>query len=305
MKVSVALIAYNHEKYIAQAIESVLMQKVNFDYEIIIGEDCSIDSPRDIVIDFHRRYPDKIRLILPQENLGLGGKKMYVETIQACRGQYVALLDGDDYWTCPDKLQKQVEFLDSHPECAICFHNVQKVYEEGNRKPQNQNPANQKEISNFEDLVQWDFIATCSTMYRRGLVDAIPDWFYTLLCGDWILHILNAQYGSIGYINQVMGVYRIHGGGLWSSLTKIQQSQELIKCYQTINSHLNFKYNEIMKTMISVNYYDLAVAYENEGDIANAKKYARKCIVERPFNKYILKRNLLKLFLRLYGKGLR
>ncbi|MEM6399437.1 MAG: glycosyltransferase family 2 protein, partial [Cyanobacteria bacterium P01_D01_bin.116] len=113
--VSVSLVTFNHEKFIAQAIESVLLQEVDFSYEIIIGEDFSSDKTREIVIEYQKQYPDIIRLILPEENLGYYGQKIFVQTLQACRGKYIALLDGDDYWTTPNKLQQQVDFLDNHP----------------------------------------------------------------------------------------------------------------------------------------------------------------------------------------------
>ncbi|MDQ3815609.1 MAG: glycosyltransferase family 2 protein, partial [Armatimonadota bacterium] len=129
MKVSIVMVTYNHEKYIAQAVESVLMQETNFDYELIIGEDCSQDKTRAIVMDFQRRFPERIRLLLPEKNLGGSGKTNFLQTLAAAQGQYVALLEGDDYWTSPHKLQKQVDFLDSHPECAICFHKSNMLYE--------------------------------------------------------------------------------------------------------------------------------------------------------------------------------
>ncbi|MGB3653585.1 MAG: glycosyltransferase, partial [Rivularia sp. (in: cyanobacteria)] len=97
-------LSLHHEKFIAQAIESVLMQEVDVSYEIIIGEDFSSDKTRSIVIDYQKQYPDKIRLILPEENLGCYGQKIFVQTLQACLGKYIAILDGDDYWTTPNKL---------------------------------------------------------------------------------------------------------------------------------------------------------------------------------------------------------
>src|ERR1700745_2179124 len=113
MKLSVMMITYNHEQFIAQAIESVLMQKVNFDFEIVIGEDCSTDGTRAIVLDFQHRYPGRIALILRPRNIGPMWTKE--STLAACRGQYLSILEGDDYWTSTDKIQKQVDFLDSHP----------------------------------------------------------------------------------------------------------------------------------------------------------------------------------------------
>src|SRR5918998_6653247 len=101
MKVSVLVTTYNHEKFIAQAIDSILAQKVTFDYEIVIGEDGSTDTTRDIVLTFRRRYPKRIRLLLPQRNLGFYGNIIFEQALEACRGQYIALLEGDDYWTSP------------------------------------------------------------------------------------------------------------------------------------------------------------------------------------------------------------
>src|SRR5580700_3234664 len=109
MKLSVAMITYNQERYIGQAIESVLAQRVNFDYEIVIGEDCSTDGTREIVRDFGRRYPNRIVPLVRDQNLG--GPKNLISTLASCRGQYVALLEGDDHWTSADKLQKQVDYL--------------------------------------------------------------------------------------------------------------------------------------------------------------------------------------------------
>src|ERR1700737_2056019 len=123
MKLSIAMITYNHEEFIGQAIESVLAQKVNFDYELVIGEDCSTDGTRAVILDFHRRYPDRIVPLLRERNLGLMGN--FARTIAGCRGRYLALLEGDDYWICTDKLQRQVDFLEANPSWAICCTRAQ------------------------------------------------------------------------------------------------------------------------------------------------------------------------------------
>src|SRR6266702_1500393 len=123
MKLSVLMITYNHEKYIAQALDSVLMQEVDSNYEIVIGEDCSTDNTRKIVLDYQRKYPNKIRALLPDKNLGMLWN--FVATYEACQGKYVAILEGDDYWSSPVKLQKQVDFLDKNTGCVVCCHAAQ------------------------------------------------------------------------------------------------------------------------------------------------------------------------------------
>ncbi len=118
-KVSVLMITYNHEQYIEQAVRSVMMQETDFDYELVIGEDCSTDRTREIVLRLKEEFPDKIRLLLPEKNLGMIPN--FVATYEACRGEYIALCEGDDYWTHPKKLQIQVDYMKGS-ECRMCFH---------------------------------------------------------------------------------------------------------------------------------------------------------------------------------------
>ncbi|MDF1549683.1 MAG: glycosyltransferase, partial [Bacteroidales bacterium] len=122
MKLSVCMITYNHEKYIGQAIEGVLMQKTNFDIELLIGEDFSNDNTRNICMGYKNKYPDKIKLLLREKNIGM--MRNFIQTLNTCKGKYIALCDGDDYWTDPLKLQKQVDFLEANPEYALCYHRV-------------------------------------------------------------------------------------------------------------------------------------------------------------------------------------
>lgn len=263
MKVSVAMITYNHEKYIVQAIESVLMQRVNFDYELVIGEDCSTDKTRDIVLGFGEKHPDRIRVLLSEKNMG-GGRNL-VRTLRACRGEYVAVLEGDDFWTSPDKLQKQVDFLESHPECAICFHNAVVINDSGSQELRNYCSSTQKEISTLEDLLKADFIPTCSVMFRNGLFSEFPDWFYKLPMGDWPTHVFNAQHGDIGYINEIMAAYRVHSTGVWSRLGYAGTLQAEIRFYQPINAYLNYQYDNLIQSMLSDRWGRLATELVEQG----------------------------------------
>jgi glycosyltransferase involved in cell wall biosynthesis len=294
-KVSVAMITYNHEKFIAQAVESVLMQETPFAYEIVIGEDCSIDRTRDIVIDFQRRYPGKIRLLLADQNLG--AQSNFAQTLQACQGQYVALLEGDDYWTSSQKLRKQVAFLDSHPECAICFHNATTFYDDGKHKPHSYCLAGQKEFSTLDDLLLRNFIPTCAVMFRNRLFQGFPDWFCTLQIGDWPLHVLNAQHGQIGYINEVMAAYRKHPGGVWAGQTLPWRWQQNIAFYEAVGAHLGVRYRRIVKSRISLCLFQLSVAYHKEGELAKARKCALRSLVECPTNPYVSRMARISLLL--------
>ncbi|AFY53897.1 glycosyl transferase [Rivularia sp. PCC 7116] len=278
IKVSVSLVTFNHEKFIAQAIESVLLQEVDFSYEIIIGEDFSSDRTREIVIDYQKQYPDKIRLILPEENLGCYGQKIFVKTLEASLGEYIALLDGDDYWTTPTKLQQQVDFLDNHPECAICFHDVTTVFEDDADNSRSYNDFEPYQFSDLESILKSNFIPTCSTLYRKGLFNEFPQWYCNIVCGDWVLHVLNARYGKIGYINKSLGVYRVHSNGLFSSMKKIQQLKEAIKCYELLNEYLEFEYNRIIKSEEIYRYLTCLFIYREEGNFIEQQQYINKLI---------------------------
>src|SRR5262249_22602210 len=151
----------------------------------------------EIVLEYARRLPDKIRPILAERNMH--SNHLAMQLILESQSDYIALLDGDDYWTSPLKLQKQVDYLDRHPECAICFHNVAIVYDDQSQQAWNSNPPDQKRVSRIEDLFESCFIQTCSTMFRRGLFSKFPRWYATDHSPDWSLHILNAQYGTVDY----------------------------------------------------------------------------------------------------------
>lgn len=252
IKVSVLIGTYNQEQYIAQAVNSVLMQEVDFFFEIVISEDCSTDRTRQIVLESEQKSPDKIRVLLCDQttaerdrSLGIGGKSAFVSGFHACRGQYVALLDGDDFWTSKHKLQKQVDFLERHPDFAICFHNAMIVYEQKEKSPHNMVPPAQKEITTLEDLLKENFMPTSAVMFRNRLFGNIPAWFYRGVPGDWFLHILNAEHGPIGYIDEVMSVYRRQPRGAWTTLEPEQELRHLLQAYELIDEHLPSKYHEV------------------------------------------------------------
>ena len=270
------MITYNHERFIEQAVESVLMQKVNFRYELVIGEDCSVDRTRDIIIQFQKKYPDRIRLLLRERNLG--SSMNFIRTLEACQGEYVALLEGDDYWTSPYKLQRQVDFLDAHPECSACSHTVLVFFEDGKRRLY---PSRRRKgILGLEDILASNLMQTCSVMFRNGVARPFPNWFGGLNPVDWSLNILNAQYGKIGFIDEVMAGYRIHSGGEWSKKNALDKLQETIEMLKQVNTHLNYKYDRTVRGTISACHLDLALECAREGNTADAWKYARICTAE-------------------------
>lgn len=298
-KVSVLVMTYNHAEFISQALDSVLMQEADFDYEVLISEDCSTDGTRELVVGYQQRYPKQIRLLLSPQNIR--NNSVVTRGIQAAQGDYIALLDGDDYWTSPVKLQKQVDFLERHPECTLCFHNATVIDEEDASPPWHWTPAGHPAISTLADLWLGNFIATCATVFRRGVIGEIPDWYIDLFpITDWPLHLLNAAHGKIGYINEVMGVYRYHSRGFYSPLSQARKLETTLHLYHVLNKNFGYRYDRLAKIGIAKYFVEWAEEYLARGEVAAARGCFRTALSGRPINPHVSLRRLLALGLRLY-----
>ena len=301
-KVSICMVTYNHQQFINQAIDSVLMQKTNFEYELIIGEDCSTDQTRSIVQTYAAAFPERIKLVLQEQNVG--ATRNFASVLDSCKGRYVALLEGDDYWTSPDKLQKQVEYLDCHPDYAICYHSCQVVDKMGVTKGVVL-PINMKPTSTLLDLITDDsFMATCSVMFRSRLFNYFPDVFFVLrnVC-DWPLNVLNAEHGKIGFIDAVMSNYRQQSSDLaWSSnpLSKIMLNA--IKLNEAFNEYFKVKYSKLFEAKIANYYYLMSMDYFRHGEVNSAVEAMRFSLKNR-FSYLLLFRALFFDAPRCFIKG--
>lgn len=249
--VSVAMATYNHGPFIRQALDSVLMQQTDFPYEVVIKEDKSTDGTRETVCEYQRRHPDKIRLLLCRKNLYSQGLKIGIHS--RCRGRYIAKLEGDDYWTDPLKLQKQVDALAGDPALSFCFHNAEIVqesyfsagapqvcFEDGAGRPcRGPKPAPRLALP---DLLAENFIPTASVLARTDAVLPAPDWLRRLPFGDWGLWIHLLRQGDAAYIDETMGAYRVHEGGVWSSANTARKHALLIRHFDVIRQILDVCY---------------------------------------------------------------
>ena len=159
-KLSVILITYNHEKYIEKALDSVLSQVTDFPFEIVIGDDCSPDDTKNIIREYRDKYPDIIRIVQREKNTGRPTLNVY-ETTMKCRGDYLAYLEGDDYWTDSDKLQKQMDFLNEHPEYIACTHSHKMIDDNGN-------DITDPEILKISDMYKWSGEFTMDDFEKSG-----------------------------------------------------------------------------------------------------------------------------------------
>jgi glycosyltransferase involved in cell wall biosynthesis len=219
---SVCCTTYQHVHFIRQAIEGFLMQRTSFPIEIIIRDDASKDGTAAIVKEYAERHPNLIRAILNEENQFSKGVRPMPDAISHARGKYIAICEGDDYWTDPLKLQKQVDFLEANPSVSMVFHNVWVRHQES-RWDRFLNHGIKKDRFTLADVLasEW-FVGTCSMVYRRSALEGVDTSpFSWCLSGDMVLQFHLAQAGDFVYMDAVMGVYRRHDGGIsnayWSS----------------------------------------------------------------------------------------
>ena len=255
--VSVACITYNQEGYIKDAIEGFLMQKTTFPIEIIINDDASTDDTARIVRNYADKHPTLIIPILQTENQhSLGINPGYKFVLPKCQGKYIAVCEGDDYWTDPFKLQKQVDFLEANENYSICFHPVNVVFEDKSQDeyifPTSEFLFNKTTLTT-DDLVQHNFIQTNSVLYRSVFnrqvrIEKLPSG---ILPGDWYLHLLHSKYGRIGFIPDVMSVYRRHDDGIWQNEAAFNYAFEHRKFYKEVDLLYDHKYSDKINTNIT------------------------------------------------------
>lgn len=269
------MITYNHEKFIAQALNSILTQRVNFDYEIIVGEDHSTDGTREILMDFYQRHPQRIVPFLRDKNMG--AVPNMGATLSACRGDYIALLEGDDYWTDPFKLQKQADFLDGNPNSAMCCHRVQ-LLEPTGQQHVDPHPGRAAGAYTIENLLSENFVPACSAMLRRALIGFLPSWHSGLAMGDWPLFALVSSKGGIELMDEIMAVYRVHHGGIWSSRSRVSRMREMSRTLEVLDKHFNFKYTNTIRPVLAQYYLELALTERQNGKRLDTWKYLVACI---------------------------
>ncbi|MBA3496244.1 MAG: glycosyltransferase [Gemmatimonadales bacterium] len=303
MKATVLLVTYNHAPYIAQALDSVLAQITDFPFEIIVSEDCSTDGTREIIEGYRRRHPAQIRLLLSERNRC--DNEVIARGIRAARGDVIAYLDGDDWWTAPHKLQAQVAFLEREPGCAMCYHSVLRVYEGDERDSHPSLPPGPRRPMTTEDVLVRYHVNSCSLAFRRGAVPELPDWYRSADLADWALAVLVSTRGDLGYLDEVMAAYRIHSSGVWSALTHIQRIERRLKFYERLGSDIRCTYATAIRTGRAQTYFDLALGWEAQGHAGRAAACLLRSLRECPRNRHLTGTARLRVLARLWAPRLR
>lgn len=252
MKLSVLMITYNHEKYLAKAIDSALMQETDFEFEIVLGEDCSTDSTRSIVLEYLGKYPGRIKALLPEKNLGM--MRNLIETFNCCEGEYIALLEGDDFWNSPHKLQRQVDVLDKNKDVSLCFHNTYLV--DDDLKVEKTSNVDQAEVTDIFDILQGWYIMTASMVFRKNAIGHLPDWFLNVRNGDYALQLLLANKGKIFYLDEPMASYRRHEAGASKKFFKCELQSALAYLLYNFDQYTNGEHHKPISRRLSLIFHD-------------------------------------------------
>jgi len=254
MKLTVCVQTYNHEKYIAQCLDGILNQVTDFDFEILIGEDDSSDLTREICIQYAKEKPNKIHLSLNSRsdviyiNGAATGRFNIVNNLRKAKGEYIALCDGDDYWTDKNKLQNQIDLLDQSPHINICFHRALLVHEDKQSEihPVPEFVLNQSfEYSHL--LEHENFITTASVVIRNNKQLQLPKWFFTVPFGDLALYKIFSAGRKIYCIDKVMSIYNLHNDGAWSGLNTKRMIGKYLDFYRKIYQHYDTNEQEVVR----------------------------------------------------------
>lgn len=258
-KITVITITYGHENYIIDTIKSVLSQKYDGEIEFIIANDNSPDDTDQIVNDFFKNNTIPSNFIIDyikhDVNKGIIDNSMW--TFKQATGKYIAICEGDDYWTDSNKLQKQIDFLETNIDYSLHVHNAVVKYDDSQRKEHFFNSLKESKELYINDIVFDWIIPTASMVFKREVIDDLPTWFSSIYSGDLTLSLLSINKGRVYFSNEIMSVYRVtFNGSSASSIYKDKMEfvySQHLKLFTYFNEFSNFKYNTtIVKKIVSL-----------------------------------------------------
>jgi len=283
--VSIFCPVYNQEAYLRDCLDGILMQEVNFPYEIVVHDDASTDSSVEILKEYRSKYPDKFKLLLQKENQYSQGKHIAVEFIfPNLRGKYVAICEGDDFWTDTTKLQKQIDFLEAHQEYSACVHNCIKWNLRDDKK-EIMYACDMDYDIRFEQAVQSgsSCYQTASLVFRRVFLEDLPK-FFTMVTSyfDYTLAIRLALAGKIRFFNEVMSTYRFFSSGSLAESSiheltdvKCRKYEATRNMLKEVDRYSEYQYHECIEKLVENYEYDIA-EYKNDYKTLSKEPFAAR-----------------------------
>ncbi len=276
---SVAYLAYNQESYVAEALDSILMQETDFPFEIVAHDDRSTDKTAEILAAYGRKYPNIIKLILQKENQYSKGIKIETILFPKTTGKYIAMLEGDDYWTDPRKLQIQVDAM-RQSDCQMSFHSSIDKWEDKRKKDGiTTKRAKGNRLFDIHEIVLGGggFCPTASLVFEKEAVANMPEWFESAPFGDYFLQIFGSLKGGALYIDRPMAVTRRNAIGSWSSSMlniskKEKEVKRILETYDEMDRYFDLRFHPELTKIKSDLYLEMALTYLRNNDIDKFKE---------------------------------
>jgi glycosyltransferase involved in cell wall biosynthesis len=244
MKLSVLLVTYNQEKYIDECLDGILMQDVDFEWELVVADDCSTDNTLSILKK--RLSSSRISCVYLNSKSNIGVSKNYERGFASCHGEYIAVIEGDDYWTDPNRIKKHVAFLDMHRECVMSFNRKVVFNEEWRRfSVVKWDAPEDYQYVTTRKLIMGNCIGNLSTcVFRRSVIEKLKPGLFDIGVADWMLGMAVGQFGLLARLKEVMSVYRVHSGGVWSGRSSKEQRKRLVKKIDMYNHYLDYRFDK-------------------------------------------------------------
>ena len=264
--VEINIAVYNHAPYLRAALDGVLNQKTTFPFRLLIGDDCSTDGSIEILKEYEKKYPDKVKVIYQPKNLGLKSPdRNGIILLKKSTAKYIALLDGDDFWISPNKLQEQISFLEANNDVVMSAHNSNMLFPDGEIVALNRDNRYTKgpheKVYSAEDYITRAFFQTSSMVFRREALGELPDWFATAFGGDFFIVLLTVTKGNIHYINDIMSVYRINP----NSTSNYHSRFEIYKNFEThlekFDEYSGYKYHKWIQDRLFLFKFEIYYYY--------------------------------------------
>jgi len=272
--VSVSITAFNAEKWLPRAVDSVLRQQIDIPIEIVIADDCSQDSTLRIARGYQERNPGIVRVLERSRNLGI--QRNTCETLNECSGKYIAWLDSDDYWTDPEKLAFQVRVLEAEPTASMCGHFVRWVTAEGEVKRERY-PSLAAGRYGLEEVLHQNFLPTPSVVFRNGIQRGLPAWYFELeSLSDWPIWVLAALSGEIVLLDRVMADYVLAPGSSMTSRGELFWRRMDAEFYEKIESVLPARWHRLVRAEKGRRYESMAYLLRKQGEFTASRVAALK-----------------------------
>jgi len=244
MKLSILLVTYNQEEYIRECLHGILMQQTPFDHEIVVADDHSSDATRSIIAGMLVKS-GLIYTILPSSR-NLGMRKNYKRGYAACKGEYIAVIEGDDYWTDPARLEKHVTFLDAHRECMMSFNRIIAFNQETRRfHLKDWTLSDDFEYITSSQLAMGNRIGNLSAcVFRKTAIEKLPSDLFEMGAADWLMGLAIGEFGLLGKLKEPMSVYRVHNKGLWSGKSQRDKNKKMIGRIDELNEYFEFRFDK-------------------------------------------------------------